>query len=64
MNRTILEKFGFTEEMKKVENRDCPICYSRININDFRNEKSLKEFTISGMCQKCQDVIWPPEKES
>lgn len=28
---------------------------------DFRDDGSRKEFTISGLCQRCQDQIWPPE---
>ena len=58
MNRDIMEALGFGEEMKMVENRQCPICGKRININDFVDELSLKEFTISGMCQECQDKIF------
>jgi len=26
--------------------------------NDFRDATSKKEYTISGMCQPCQDKIW------
>lgn len=26
--------------------------------NSFRNEKSQREFAISGLCQKCQDSIF------
>lgn len=63
MNREILEKFGFTKEMMLVENRQCPMCEARININDFKDELSLKEFTISGMCQKCQDKIFTDPEE-
>jgi hypothetical protein len=63
MNREILEKFGFTKEMQLVENRQCPLCEARININDFKDELSLKEFTISGMCQECQDRIFAEPEE-
>lgn len=64
MNREILEKLGFTEEMRLVENRQCPLCEAKINTNDFKDELSLKEFIISGMCQKCQDRIFiEPEEE-
>lgn len=27
-------------------------------IANFRDEISRKEYTISGLCQKCQDEIW------
>lgn len=37
----------------------CVICGSeKIKSEDFRNELSKKEFTISAMCQKCQDDIF------
>jgi hypothetical protein len=28
---------------------------------EFRDELSAREYTISGLCQKCQDLIWSPE---
>ena len=31
----------------------CPLCKSEIG--EFRDALSKKEFSISGMCQKCQD---------
>lgn len=63
MNRDIMEALGFGKEMKMVENRQCPICGEKVNTNDFRDDLSVKEFTISGMCQKCQDKIFNSEEE-
>lgn len=34
----------------------CPTCQSEIG--EFRNELSKKEFSISGMCQECQDSVF------
>ena len=34
----------------------CPTCQDEIT--EFRNEISKKEFSISGMCQKCQDSVF------
>ena len=31
----------------------CPACQKEIS--NFKDNQSLKEFTISGMCQECQD---------
>lgn len=39
----------------------CPMCQSEIT--DFRDELSAKEFSISGMCQACQDQIFPPDNK-
>ena len=63
MNFNILEtaeKLGLIKPntTELIKDRKCPLCESKINVNDFRNELSVKEFTISGMCQKCQDDIF------
>ena len=39
----------------------CPFCEKRINLNEFRDELSLKEYTISGLCQSCQDEFFKEE---
>ena len=41
----------------------CVFCHK--SITSFKDELSLKEFGISGMCQKCQDEIFtePSEEE-
>jgi len=31
------------------------------HIVDFRDDISAREYSISGMCQTCQDRIWSPE---
>lgn len=37
----------------------CPCCSKEINsLNEFRDEISLKEHRISGMCQNCQDSVF------
>jgi hypothetical protein len=58
MNVDIMNACGFREEVSLVANGKCPICKEDINIESFRNTLSLKEFRISGMCQKCQDGIF------
>lgn len=58
MNKEIMKQAGFGEAVKQVEMGNCPICGNPINLNDFRDSLSRKEFTISGMCQKCQDNIF------
>lgn len=39
----------------------CPFCRNDISENEFRDELSLKEFKISGLCQKCQDSFFGGE---
>lgn len=58
MNKDILKTAGFGKEVKLVEDKKCPICTEPINESDFKDPLSVKEFKISGMCQKCQDSVF------
>lgn len=46
---------GFLE---RVNRGVCPICEKEIREEDFRDELSKKEYSISGMCQECQDITF------
>ena len=46
--------FGMSQTEAK-EKKVCPFCHKPINVEDFRDELSIKEYGISGLCQKCQD---------
>jgi len=49
------EKFGINP------NGDCDqciVCGEQVNINDFRDKLSRKEWYISQMCQSCQDEVF------
>jgi len=48
----------FPEETARVSAGKCPFCAKEINKSDFVDALSLKEFEISGMCQKCQDEFF------
>lgn len=39
-----------------VAQRTCATCGK--SVGDFRDDLSRKEFTISGMCQACQDSVF------
>jgi len=58
MNKKIMKKAGFGEEVKKVEEGRCPFCKNKIKMEDFRDSVSWREFHISGLCQKCQDEVF------
>lgn len=58
MNKKILQQTGFGEEVKAVEQGDCPLCKHKVDKDEFRDELSRKEFEISGLCQSCQDDIF------
>jgi len=50
------------EYIKKMledkKNGICPLCKKEIEFNDFCDIKSIKEYTISGICQLCQDCVF------
>ena len=60
MNKDLMRKAGFGKEVDLVEQGCCPICKKEINMNDFKDTLSRKEFKISGLCQECQDVTFAP----
>jgi len=46
---------GYTERLKAGL---CPTCGKKPDLCALRDEASKKEFTITGMCQPCQDSIF------
>ena len=54
--------FGIAQSKAKRKDALMPICaFCKKPIDpdrDFRNEISRKEFTISGICQACQDSVF------
>lgn len=58
MNKNIMKLIGFDDFVNAVESGKCSTCNESIDATTFRNDISLKEFKISGMCQKCQDNIF------
>jgi hypothetical protein len=60
MNKEIMKAL-FPEEFSRVESGRCPFCNGEVNENDFRDDKSLSEFRISGICQECQDKTFSNE---
>ena len=46
----------FPELIKLVEQGKCPMCGNIIT--EFKDELSLKEYKISGLCQTCQDEVF------
>jgi len=53
MNPDLMKAAGFGESVKAVEKGLCPFCGEMPG--PFKDALSEKEFTISGMCQHCQD---------
>ena len=53
MEKFLETHFGTTTAVK---NKICALCNEPATV--FRDEFSKKEFTLSGLCQKCQDEIF------
>ena len=47
----------FPREIEAVKQHLCPICRKEIDVRDFKDNLSKKEYNISGLCQTCQDEI-------
>jgi hypothetical protein len=55
VNKDIVKKAGFEKELELVENGQCPFCEKDVSSEKFEDDLSIKEFNISGLCQKCQN---------
>jgi transcription initiation factor IIE alpha subunit len=42
---------------------NCPFCGEVVNMSDFKDELSKKEFSLSGLCQGCQDSFFEEESK-
>ena len=59
MNEKIMRKVGFRREVDRVKENKCPLCSKKIDTKiEFRDELSIREYRISGLCQKCQDEVF------
>lgn len=63
MNMSIIEKVAelgliSSDVIDRLKSRKCPICGKQIHTEEFRDAMSLQEFTISGICQADQDIMW------
>ena len=58
MNKEIMLAAGFVEEVRRYENRQCSWCGVKVYPSSFRDPLSLKEYHISGFCQKCQSIVF------
>jgi len=46
------------DRRKSITQKVCPFCSKAVTLDSFKDELSLKEFHISGLCQSCQDSIF------
>jgi uncharacterized CHY-type Zn-finger protein len=55
MNKDIMKTMGFGDQVSLVEKGKCPFCKKQVDPGKFKDELTLKEYRISGMCEECQD---------
>lgn len=58
MNENIMRAAGFDREVDRVKEGKCPACGKIVDLSRFKDNLSRQEFTISGLCQDCQDDIF------
>lgn len=46
---------------ERIEQGLCPFCGKKPEMSEFRDKLSLREYGISGLCQKCQDDTFRKE---
>lgn len=55
MNIKLMKQVGFKKEIELIETGCCPFCKKIIKVDEFKDKLSKKEYSISGICQSCQD---------
>lgn len=53
----------FPDAAENIKNDLCAWCAKPMSPDEFRDALSRKEFSISGMCQKCQDKTFGEREE-
>lgn len=53
----------FPDMADRVMQSLCVTCPIEIHHGDFRDALSAKEYSISGLCQNCQDSVFKSEPE-
>ena len=58
----LLTSITGVDRKEEIVKMNCVWCKKNIHSpQDFRNEKSLREYMSSWMCQECQDALFGPD---
>ena len=57
VDHAITSIFGF-DLKEQIKSKKCVFCSEEVELDSFKDELSLKEYHISGMCQSCQDRMF------
>jgi hypothetical protein len=63
MNKSILQAAGFGNQVKAVEVGNCPLCGHHVDVSEFKDSVSRREFEISGLCNFCQDDVFATDPD-
>ena len=55
---SVISAITGVDRREAITSKTCPCCGSAVTLDSFKDELSLKEFHISGMCQTCQDSVF------
>jgi len=58
MNKDLMRKAGFGEQVDLVEKGKCPLCKTTVDSEKLRGVLCRREFEISGLCPSCQDDVF------
>ena len=58
INEAIIQLTGI-DRLSAINTKLCGWCNLTVAADSFKDELSLKEYRISGLCQDCQDRMWP-----
>ena len=58
MNEQIMRELGFGRQVDLRSQCKCPFCCMDVVLEEFRDDLSLREYKISGLCQSCQDSMF------
>ncbi len=56
LNKPVFQIFPQAKEA--VKQGKCPLCHKKIKEAEFKTELEIKEYSISGLCQSCQDKLF------
>lgn len=59
----VAESFYGRKRSTSIESNTCVVCGSKAPPESFTDELSKKEYTISGLCQTCQDKTFKEPDE-
>lgn len=64
LNKPVFKLSLFKDKADRIRQGLCPECEREIKEEEFNTELDKKEYSISGLCQTCQNLIFNPVQAS